>query len=158
MTTMYYTVQIKLRTDEEQHEILQQYEYIYLSELQRLITKMVNLKKKQRFSSFQYSPCIEKSCRWMLYIVATKIATAKIENRTGTYNKSGTWSTNAFKIIHNDLFLSCGEGFPCKEIIIPLAMNSKIERRLNKGKKMRLDLVHDENLWYCNILMQAEDQ
>ena len=33
MTTMYYTVQIKLRTDEEQHEILQQYEYIYLSEL-----------------------------------------------------------------------------------------------------------------------------
>ena len=37
-------------------------------------------------------------------------------------------------------------------------MNSKIERRLNKGKKMRLDLVHDENLWYCNILMQAEDQ
>ena len=139
---MYYTVQIKLRTDEEQHEILQQYEYIYLSELQRLITKMVNLKKKQRFSSFQYSPCIEKSCRWMLY----------------TYNKSGTWSTNAFKIIHNDLFLSCGEGFPCKEIIIPLAMNSKIERRLNKGKKMRLDLVHDENLWYCNILMQAEDQ
>ena len=81
---MYYTVQIKLRTDEEQHEILQQYEYIYLSELQRLITKMVNLKKKQRFSSFQYSPCIEKSCRWMLYTVATKIATAKIENRTTT--------------------------------------------------------------------------
>lgn len=155
---MYYTVQIKLRTDEEQHEILQQYEYIYLSELQRLIANMVNLKKKQRFSSFQYSSCIEKSCRWLLYSVASKIATAKIENRTSAYNKSGTWSTTAFKIIQNDLFLTCGDGFPCKEIIIPLAMNSKIERRLKKGKKMRLDLVHDENLWYCNILMQSTDE
>ena len=155
---MYYTVQIKLRTDEEQHEMLQQYEYIYLSELQRLIANMVNLKKKQRFSSFQYSSCIEKSCRWLLYSVASKIATAKIENRTSAYNKSGTWSTTAFKIIQNDLFLTCGDGFTCKEIIIPLAMNSKIERRLKKGKKMRLDLVHDENLWYCNILMQSTDE
>lgn len=155
---MYYTVQIKLRTDEEQHEILQQYEYIYLSELQRLISNMVNLKKKQRFSSFQYSSCIEKSCRWLLYSVASKMAAAKIENRTSAYNKSGTWSTTAFKIIQNDLFLTCGDGFPCKEIIIPLAMNSKIERRLKKGKKIRLDLVHDENLWYCNILMQSTDE
>lgn len=155
---MYYTVQIKLRTDEEQHEILQQYEYIYLSELQRLIANMVNLKKKQRFSSFQYSSCIEKSCRWLLYSVASKMAAAKIENRISAYNKSGTWSTTAFKIIQNDLFLTCGDGFPCKEIIIPLAMNSKIERRLKKGKKIRLDLVHDENLWYCNILMQSTDE
>ena len=153
---MYYTVQIRLRTDEEQHQMLLTYEKIYLTALQNLIETMTK-QKSRSFKSYDYPAAIEKSSQWMLYNTASKIAKAHRENRQGDYHRSGTWASNAFKIIDHYLFLDYGTDFPCRTGRYLLALNSRQQYQLQRGKQVRLDLVHDENCWYCNILMQVQD-
>ncbi|WP_416327175.1 hypothetical protein [[Eubacterium] hominis] len=154
---MYYTVQIRLRTDEEQHQLLLAYEKIYVSALHDLIEKMVKRKKCLCFSAYRYPSSIDKSSQWMLYHMASKMAKSIQEKKKAVYHRSGTWTTSSFKIINDCLFLEYGNDFVCKTGRFLLAINSKQQYQLNNGKKLRLDLIHDENCWYCNILMQAKD-
>lgn len=154
---MYYTVQINLRIDDKQQQLLLAYEKEYLSALHELIEKMSGYKKEHRFSYYQYSQCIAKSSQWMLYNIASKMSKAKKENKKSVYQRSGTWSPNSFKIVDRNLILLYGEGFICKEASFPIAINSKHQFQLQSGKTLRLDLAHDESCWYCNILMEAKE-
>lgn len=154
---MYYTVQIHLRIDDEQQQLLLAYEKEYLSALHELIEKMVSYKKEHRFSYYHYSRCIAKSSHWMLYNIASKMAKAKKQDKESVYHRSGTWSPGSFRIDDHALILQYGDGFICKEARFSIAINSKHQFQLQNGKKLRLDLAHDENCWYCNILMEAKD-
>lgn len=154
---MYYTVQIHLRIDKEQQQVLLAYEKEYLKALEDLKDKMVSHKKEHRFSYYHYSQCVVKSSHWMLYSIALKMAKAEKQNKKSVYRRSGTWSPNSFRISDHELILQYGDTFICKEAKFLVALNSKHQFQLQNGKKLRLDLVHDENCWYCNILMEAKD-
>lgn len=154
---MYYTLQLRLKTEKSEREVLSRYEAEYVKELERLIKRMKRLKLHHPYRFYDYSQQIPKASSWALYQIADKIAIAQKEQRQGSYSRSGTWSPADYHITNDLLHLTFGEAFLPKEGIYHLAIDKQSERRLHQGKQLRLDLTHDEHFWYCNILILVKD-
>lgn len=154
---MYFTLQLRLRIDEEDRKELKMFEMVYLEELQQLISHMERLSLHHPFSFYTYSERIHKASHWAMYQIADKIAIAHKEKRQGSYARSGTWSPASYKIQNAMLYLQFGEQFQTAMGKYPLAMDEHQERLLRQGKHLRLDLTHDEYFWFCNIVILAKD-
>lgn len=155
---MYYTLQIRLKLSKQQRKELTKFETIYNEDLNRIVTQMDTTTRCYPYSYYHYAEEIhDKSC-WSLYQMAVRMSKAHVEKRKASYNRSGTWATASYEITNDLLVLKFGKSFVIEKGCYILAMDKNQQRRLLEGKQRRLDLVHDEAYWYCNILMQIDEK
>lgn len=153
---MYMTLKLRFKMNRETKKYLLAYETAYHNEILKLSNQL--RKGERQIQKLNFSTYFHPDARWQLYKLALKYEQADRCQRKICYSRSSSWGGKAFRIMNNKINLFFGISFPVEMLAITIYANELELNRLQKGKLIRVDIVHDEKFWFGNFIIKYKDE
>lgn len=151
---MYKTIKLRIRTDREIKRILLAYEEIYHSTLRKYVYHMISEGKQTQYESKRIHRAIPRESKWHLYQAACSRYAYFLKHQDWEFHKSSVWGQRNFTITQETLILYFGKGFIVEQLVLRWACEKVEWEKVKEGHICRMDIVHDAQYWFANILIQ----
>ncbi len=154
---MYRTIKVRIKMSDVEKQYVEAYEAIFKEEIKHCIIQMQECPLDIRYKTMQFSNFINKSNYWIIYKLALHMHRCISVGRSCHYGRSSSWSPKAIQMGMNHMILLYGEDFPIKWSTLTLMPLTDEFVEIKTNKLIRVDLIHKDNLWYANFLIQIQE-
>lgn len=155
---MYKTLKVRIDADAEIKSKLLEYELLYHRALQHYVGVMIRRKKQVKFFQHSILYTIAKHSQYLLYKEACRRYAYFARHGCWEFTRSSIWSAQDVTLMHRCVILYFPDIFAMRMLKLPIACETEEWKVLDHQRIVRIDIVHDDSYWFCNIVYEENVQ